>query len=240
MSAISGPRDIGWSTTVQFDGASALERVGFWPVALLLAVAAGGAFLAGRVYLVSRAGHGSGAGLHRVTPILGVAMAGLLVTVQFSLPLSLGLLAAVTLARFRVPVKEPEEIALVMLVGAVAVATASVGLGFVGLLLLTGTLAALVGRHPWARAPSRGFTRLSIRCPRSNVVEVARVLEDRLRLLGYRPELRTMSARADESSLEYRVSRLLANHREELSADLTARAASARIEITDVDVTPTP
>jgi Domain of unknown function (DUF4956) len=74
----------------------------------------------------------TGSQVHRAFPLLGISITAIFVTIQFSLPLSLGLLGALSIVRFRTPIKEPEEIAFVMLVIAVSLATATFKLAIVG------------------------------------------------------------------------------------------------------------
>lgn len=53
------------------------------------------------------------------------SITALFVAIQFSLPLSLGLLGALSIVRFRTPVKEPEEVGFLMLLIASAVVCAT-------------------------------------------------------------------------------------------------------------------
>lgn len=78
----------------------------------------------------------TGSQIHRAFPLLGISIAAIFVTIQFSLPLSLGLLGALSIVRFRTPIKEPEEIGFVMLVIAVSLATATFRLAFAGIILV--------------------------------------------------------------------------------------------------------
>jgi hypothetical protein len=78
----------------------------------------------------------TGSQVHRAFPLLGLSITAIFVTIQFSLPLSLGLLGALSIVRFRTPIKEPEEIGFVMLVIAVSLATATFRLAFVGVILV--------------------------------------------------------------------------------------------------------
>jgi hypothetical protein len=57
--------------------------------------------------------------------LLGPSITALFIAVQFSLPLSLGLLGALSIVRFRTPIKEPEEIAFIMLLVATSVVCAT-------------------------------------------------------------------------------------------------------------------
>ena len=88
------------------------------------------------LYIHFYSNRATGSQIHRAFPLLGISIAAIFVTIQFSLPLSLGLLGALSIVRFRTPIKEPEEIGFVMLVIAVSLATATFRLAFVGIILV--------------------------------------------------------------------------------------------------------
>src|SRR4026208_2157664 len=67
----------------------------------------------------------TGSQVHRAFPLLGISITAIFIAIQFSLPLSLGLLGALSIVRFRTPIKEPEEIGFIMLVIAASIATAT-------------------------------------------------------------------------------------------------------------------
>jgi hypothetical protein len=67
----------------------------------------------------------TGAQAHRAFPLLGPAVTAIFIAIQFSLPLSLGLLGALSFIRFRTPIKEPEECGFIMLLIASAVICAT-------------------------------------------------------------------------------------------------------------------
>jgi hypothetical protein len=83
-------------------------------VALLASLAA--ALLAGLLYKLFYESRGTGSQVHRAFPLLGISITALFIGVQVSLPLSLGLLGALSIIRFRTPIKEPEEVGFIMLV----------------------------------------------------------------------------------------------------------------------------
>ena len=88
------------------------------------------------LYIHFYSNRATGSQIHRAFPLLGISIAAIFVTIQFSLPLSLGLLGALSIVRFRTPIKEPEEIGFVMLVIAVSLATATFRLAFAGIILV--------------------------------------------------------------------------------------------------------
>ena len=70
------------------------------------------------VYLMYQMFYGSrniGAGVHRTFIIGGPAITALFLGIQTSIPLSLGLLGALSFVRFRTPVKDPAEIGFLLL-----------------------------------------------------------------------------------------------------------------------------
>ena len=85
----------------------------------------------------------TGAQVHRAFPLLGPAITAIFIAIQFSLPLSLGLLGALSLIRFRTPIKEPEECAFIMLLVAAAVICATFQFLLLGVLLAVALVALL-------------------------------------------------------------------------------------------------
>jgi hypothetical protein len=57
----------------------------------------------------------TGSHVHRAFLLLGPSITALFIAIQFSLPLSLGLLGALSIIRFRTPIKEPEEAGFIMI-----------------------------------------------------------------------------------------------------------------------------
>ena len=110
---------------------------------LLLAVSAFAAMMLAFLYSRFYRGRSAGSDIHRSFPLLAIAVTAIFVCIQFSLPLSLGLLGALSIVRFRTPIKEPEEIGFLMIVIATSLAAATGLLTFLGLVLVA-TVAALV------------------------------------------------------------------------------------------------
>lgn len=129
------------------------------PFLVLLLSATVSAFVVAALYQYYFASVATGSHIYRAFPLLGLTVTGLFVTVQFSLPLSLGLLGALSFVRFRNPMKEPEEVGALMIVIAVSIAAATFKLELLGILLAitTVTLAVQTAVAPrvW-RAPVDG------------------------------------------------------------------------------------
>ena len=79
----------------------------------------------------------TGSRIHRSFPLLAPAVTTIFLTVQYSLPLSLGLLGALSIVRFRTPIKEPEEIGFILLVIACSISIATFNIAFAILLYAT-------------------------------------------------------------------------------------------------------
>ncbi|MEM7194382.1 MAG: DUF4956 domain-containing protein [Pseudomonadota bacterium] len=84
----------------------------------------------------------TGSRIHRSFPLMGPAVTTIFLTVQYSLPLSLGLLGALSIVRFRTPIKEPEEIGFILLVIACSISIATFNIAF-AVILYAVTFAAL-------------------------------------------------------------------------------------------------
>lgn len=58
----------------------------------------------------------SGIGVNKSFALIAPAVTAIFLVIQFSLPLSLGLLGALSFVRFRTPIKEPEEIGFLLVI----------------------------------------------------------------------------------------------------------------------------
>ena len=112
----------------------------------VMALSLGNSLLIAQFYVIFYANRATGSQVHRAFPLLGISITAIFIAIQFSLPLSLGLLGALSIVRFRTPIKEPEEIGFIMLVIAAALACATLKLGFLGILLLVALAALLIQR----------------------------------------------------------------------------------------------
>lgn len=86
----------------------------------------------------------TGSQIQRSFLLLGPSITALFIAVQFSLPLSLGLLGALSIIRFRTPIKEPEEVGFIMLLIACSVVTATFQFMLLVALLLIAVVFLLV------------------------------------------------------------------------------------------------
>ena len=77
------------------------------------------------MYQVFYENRATGSQVHRSFLLMSPSITALFISIQFSLPLSLGLLGALSIIRFRTPVKEPEEVGFIMLLIACSVVCAT-------------------------------------------------------------------------------------------------------------------
>jgi hypothetical protein len=123
-----------------------MSAPGAAPFLVLLVAATTSSLLIAVLYQHFLAERASGSQLYRSFGLVGLSITAIFVTVQFSLPLSIGLLAALSIVRFRTPIKEPEEIGILMVVVAASVASATFKLQFLGI-LLAAVFAALAAQR---------------------------------------------------------------------------------------------
>lgn len=124
-------------------------------VALLVSLTS--SFISSWLYATFCQRKGSGSQINRAFPLLGVSVTTLFICVQISLPLSLGLLGALSIIRFRTPVKEPEETGFIMLVIAAAITCATFNFQFLVFLYVVALLALYLQNRGWGRKTGDGM-----------------------------------------------------------------------------------
>jgi hypothetical protein len=142
-----------------------LADIGVATLAGLLIVSLLTSLLMSWLYIIFYEGRGTGTQLHRAFPLIGVSVTTIFLAVQFSLPLSLGLLGALSIVRFRTPVKEPEEIGFILLVVAAELCVATFSLLFLGLVIAVSVLGLVllrIGKGPMRRRRSAGIVIVSL------------------------------------------------------------------------------
>jgi len=122
--------------------------------------------LISHLYTKFYAGRSTGSLIYRAFPLIGLSTTAIFITIQFSLPLSLGLLGALSIVRFRTPIKEPEEIGFIMLVVASSLCCATFNLVFLiilfvisvcGMLMMSGKNGGLIKSRPTGGILSASF-----------------------------------------------------------------------------------
>ena len=173
-----------------------------------------------------------GAGVNRTFLLGGPAITALFVGVQFSLPLSLGLLGALSFVRFRTPVKDPAEIGFLLLLIASSIGAATSSYELVLMLYGIAAAALLADRFTSGWWPGRGVRDIVITLHTGDygAVEEPVLSFLRERLDGLRQE--SVSSMGDHVSLHYRFRRASRGERwGEFSRDLSAVVAPTRAEV---------
>ncbi len=86
----------------------------------------------------------TGSLVHYAFPLMSISIAAIFICIQFSLPLSLGLLGALSIVRFRTPIKEPEEVGFILLVIATSLCAATFNIRFLALVLFIAVVALYI------------------------------------------------------------------------------------------------
>ncbi|HIG86622.1 MAG TPA: DUF4956 domain-containing protein [Planctomycetes bacterium] len=125
-------------------GERGLAQTGLPVLALAMAVSLVSSLFIAHLYRAFYQSRAIGSGVQKSFPLLGPSITAVFITIQFSLPLSLGLLGALSIVRFRTPIKEPEEIAFIMLVVAASLCCATLNMLFLVIILATATVALIM------------------------------------------------------------------------------------------------
>ena len=143
-----------------------LQTADWKPLLVILVISCASAVVLSLLYAVFFERRSTGSDIHRAFPALGTAITGIFICLQFSLPLSLGLLGALSIVRFRTPIKEPEEIGFLMLLIASSICCATLNFVLLVMLLLLTTGVLLAMRHlPWFVGRRSAIASLVITAP---------------------------------------------------------------------------
>lgn len=207
----------------------AMAEIGFAGFVVLMLISLAASLVAAFLYLQFYANRATGSQVHRAFPLLGVSITAIFTAIQFSLPLSLGLLGALSIVRFRTPIKEPEEIGFIMLVVATSIACATFKLGFVGLILIVATIALLIQSRTRAfkGAQTDGVIVISMPVPASNEAAIGDVLRRHVS----KAQLESVSRNEQATVLSYSFRNATETSLFALKGDLSAAASGASFNI---------
>ena len=124
-----------WIEIMTGFGNKSMSEIGMVPFLGIMLVSLFSSFFISFLYLHFYQARATGSLIHRAFPLLGMSITAIFVAIQFSLPLSLGLLGALSIVRFRTPIKEPEEIGFIMVVVAASLCCATFNLVFLAIIL---------------------------------------------------------------------------------------------------------
>jgi len=197
-------------------------------VALLASLAA--SLAASWMYSYFYERRGTGSQINRAFPLLGISITTLFVGVQVSLPLSLGLLGALSIIRFRTPIKEPEEVGFIMLVIAASITCATFNFQFLVILYAVAvvTLFLLRGRRHLKGGARDGMIFLSL--PEEELQRGLEGIETSTREKTRYCFLESSTTKDGMASLQYTFSGLRCSIAE-LQKDLAGQAALSSVNI---------
>jgi hypothetical protein len=191
---------------------------------MLMAVSLLASLVSAYLYVHFYSNRATGSQVHRAFPLLGISITAIFVTIQFSLPLSLGLLGALSIVRFRTPIKEPEEIGFIMLVIATSIAIATFKLAFVGIIFIV-VMAALFGQALTRRLTGvEGDGTIVISMPTNGRAADPDAITAVLRKRVPKAKLKTVSQTDSETVVSYNFRGISDNALAGLQAELDAAA----------------
>lgn len=186
------------------------------------------------VYLMYQFFYGSryiGAGVHRTFIIGGPAITALFLGIQTSIPLSLGLLGALSFVRFRTPVKDPAEIGFLLLLIASSIGAATNNYLLTGLLFIIIFVALAIQWLTRNRVTLFGRAHLMLSVDQASFPELETKLTTFLRERLQGIKLETMSVVEDRVSLNYQYRRQTDFDWAAFTRDLKQLAGTAKVEI---------
>ena len=201
-----------------------MQQIGVVPFLVLLVISLAGSLLASLLYVQFYSSRATGSQVYRAFPLLGLSITAIFVCIQFSLPLSLGLLGALSIVRFRTPIKEPEEIGFIMLVIAASIATATFKLAFVGLLFALALVALLVQTGGSVLGRHRRDGTLVVTVPAPSAGISPSVITDAVRRHVTSARLESLSHQGESLILSYIFQNLAPEGIDRLQSDLPAAA----------------
>lgn len=125
-------------------GIEKMADVGMLPFFFILISSLIVSLFISHLYLRFYGTKGTGSTIHRAFPLLGVAITAIFISLQFSIPLSLGLLGALSIVRFRTPIKDPEEVGFILLVIAASLGCATFNIPFVAMILVVSLIGLII------------------------------------------------------------------------------------------------
>ncbi len=135
-----------WLTILTGFGSKSMDEIGVAPFLGVMLISLFSAFFISLLYVRFYKARSTGSMIYRAFPLLGMSITAIFIAIQFSLPLSLGLLGALSIVRFRTPIKEPEEIGFIMLVVATSLCCATFNLLFLAIIHCCALIALIILR----------------------------------------------------------------------------------------------
>jgi hypothetical protein len=94
-----------WYSILAGFGSKNMDEIGLIPFLGVMLISLFSAFFVAFLYVRFYKNRSTGSLIYRAFPLLGMSITAIFICIQFSLPLSLGLLGALSIVRFRTPIK---------------------------------------------------------------------------------------------------------------------------------------
>ena len=221
-----------WVARLTGFGSQKMEEIGVAGFLAVMAISLLCSLFISFLYTKFYKSRATGSQVHRAFPLLGISVTAIFICIQFSLPLSLGLLGALSIVRFRTPVKEPEEIGFIMLVIATSLCCATFNMLFLGIILVVAVAALLLlhlGRLLFKGRLNDGM--LIVTLPAQDYRAKRRELLDFLESKLPKGRLEGITENHDESVISYGFIRLEKDTLLELQGGLKKIAKTAKSNI---------
>ncbi len=205
--------------------------LGIWEALIPIGVSLIASIIAYFMYQLFYGSRNIGAGVHRTFLIGGPAITTLFMGIQTSIPLSLGLLGALSFVRFRTPVKDPAEIGFLLLLIASSIGAATSNYLITGLLFVIVFIALAVQWLTRNRLTLFGRGHLMISVERASFQALEKKLTEFLKQKLTGLSLETMSALDDRVGLQYQYRRQSGFDWSAFTSELNQLAGVAKIEL---------
>jgi len=169
-------------------------------------------------------------GLHNSFLIIGPAVTGIFLAIQFSLPLSLGLLGALSIIRFRTPVKDPEEVSYLLILIASSISCATFNFVLQAIVLGIVFLIQLVYKRYWGNTffnVRRGHILFSSTDTHLREESISEIMHKNLK----KAELRSANKQGDIISFHYTFQHTPSSPYDVISSDLSKITQSFELNL---------
>lgn len=198
-----------------------MEEIGIIPFLSVMGISLICSLFISFLYVKFYKTRSTGSKVYRAFPILGISITGIFICIQFSLPLSLGLLGALSIVRFRTPIKEPEEIGFIMLVVAVSISCATFNMLFLSVLLVIALIALFImqfGQGAFKGSFNDGM--LIVTLPSKKFISVSGNLLDLMEKKLPKGRVDSITENGDESIISYSFVALEQNRLPEIQKEI--------------------
>ncbi|MFA5066193.1 MAG: DUF4956 domain-containing protein [Dehalococcoidia bacterium] len=207
------------------------SKMGVWEALIPIGFSLLASIVAYLMYQVFYGSKHIGAGVHRTFLIGGPSITTLFLGIQSSIPLSLGLLGALSFVRFRTPVKDPAEIGFLLLLIASSIGAATGNYLITGLLFAVAFLALGTQWLINNRVTMFGMGHLMIAVDQTSYPAVENKLTSYLKSKLRGLNLETMATMEDRVSLHYQYRRQSGFNWSAFTNELNELAGTAKVEV---------